>query len=1686
MQNLALNGIKKLFSIRKVRPQKMTDHTPLIAVVGCVGKSSTIDAIGNWLGDETKVAHHTITGTRKKELQASLGALDESKTVACFEFDTFLAEKHLSYLKPGLFDVVIIPSLGTLPYFYAAGLKHLDKVPQALMVSLKPGGALILMREDPYYPWLEAMAKASGIQHILSVGRQSEDDCMIKSYYCERAGSHIALKWKQNTISIKMSWMGEHLCQDACAAMMALDRLNLFDQKMFKKTLAWTVPSGQMEWVAVPLVKGHCYLMLDYASGHLNALVAALVTVGQFPLNELSRRLLVLGPIQGIGRFSVDFYRRLVELIVKCGFVKVYAYGKENKALLEALPHAYRGGYAKTPELLLDDLVPAILQNDTVLVQAGSQALRVELGQLQSLQKKANDRQAKIEQMMQKQSAVVNLRPSLKSEIEIIMLGDTYHGESYQARRKAGNVLEARGYDASFQPFEKLLQTADLRIANLETALGTQQHSPYESQKSYLHQSIPQNAIPSLNQANIDLVSLANNHSFDYGLRGFEQTLNVLDDANIRIIGGGYNRLHASQPCVFQLADSQQYVAILAPYVTHGKKDWDIDCFAQQQHAGVMKGFESEVRAKVIELRQKYLNIFIIVFPHWGQNYAWKSQAQANLAKKWLRSGVDLVIGHGAHMLQEIEQINGKWVAYSIGNFVFNSPGRYKKYKAPPYGLITKLIFNQNQLYVRFYPILTDNRITDYQTRYVNDKEFKHLTKILKSKMSKDDFDQVVFSQDNHGHYLELPSIALSERGENKVLGMLVNITQEPVSFEKNSSFWRYRTLVIHKALEDSPYKIVAYSFADVDEKNKSLIGYEFHGHKLVPIYNPVPILTYNWAVGGRISKKDDSSFRTKLQFYRWMDAHRYPIIPSDRFQDFTRDKWACYLACRDLPYVIQPYTEPYLGTVLQLEQFINTYSVVFIKPQLGNMGNDIITLKKVNAEYQLKHYFRKRSKVYLVADLNAIRKRLAKLVGQRKYIIQQGIEVLKINQRLFDLRLVMLNEGEHWTYVHEIRVGASKSDLSNVSQGGYNCPTEEYLSQFLNPAQIDLLMSKAFKAAKSIAQYLGNLFYPTLNEFAADFALDENHDPYLIEINTKPGLVGVPELFEDYFNQSPEEKKRFQNSLRHGRALAKFLEYHTKYHTLSNLVWFEQLRAYQPLHPDCIHALIALIQEFYFQRPLGDHVEHQLKSDRASRIILISTYDGHYPVIVTLGCGGSLWDAWRNAVPNLPKDAKWVKLDIVSEVEALEDFDYETPLPGEISLDGYAFAQEPRCAFLPETLMAKRWLNREGRLKINRLDFITNTSLDQKQLYRFRTRGFLVKQSTHLNLYRCHQLCPELKSPLLHQSLSHLAKYLLRAQSKNGAFHLPTLIDERDQEFSFQLSNHARVLLSLLEMLVVENNDALLMALRKGFKRLETPMESLLNKWEKRDETKQLGHPTQLALLLLVVVKYLTYKTDVGLKDKAKRMALQLLSYLKSLSLSDPSQRSHANHLMIYAFITWMRFTGDHEQDLYFTDWINNQIDGIQQVSTFHPRNDQWLVLAVCALSIHSQSVQWQDFIKTYIHDWIGEQITSAPYLDWVGGVGVPPNVKQTAGLVMAIMSYYEVFQQHINTQEQRDLRAVVERGARFLVQCQIGPEKAMYLNDPQKAVGGVCHDIFSGQLKLGALHYYAGAISQIIKVFS
>ena len=313
-------------------------------------------------------------------------------------------------------------------------------------------------------------------------------------------------------------------------------------------------------------------------------------------------------------------------------------------------------------------------------------------------------------------------------------------GENYLSKYAKQVLKKAQQSQASYQTFfagiEHVTTNNNLLVANLETPLTNLRKSPWQD-KEYLHWSDPVITPRYLKKNNINLVSLANNHTLDYGEAGLNETLRTLSKASIDVIGAGQNDQSAAEPFhqKFKFKNSEFELLVVAGFEEKSVYEKKYQFYAQKSKPGTNKWNRAAAAKQLKELRRANPNAFIVAYPHWGGNYRWKNKKQTQLAHTLIDHGVDLILGHGSHMLQEIEYYKGRWIFYGLGNFIFNSPGRYHKRGAIPFSLMVQVaiaeVGNKSSLTLNIFPIFTNNRKSKYKNRPLTPTEMAEAKKLL-------------------------------------------------------------------------------------------------------------------------------------------------------------------------------------------------------------------------------------------------------------------------------------------------------------------------------------------------------------------------------------------------------------------------------------------------------------------------------------------------------------------------------------------------------------------------------------------------------------------------------------------------------------------------------------------------------------------------------------------------------------------------------------------------------------------------------------------------------------------------------------------------------------------------------------------------------------------------------------------
>ena len=282
----------------------------------------------------------------------------------------------------------------------------------------------------------------------------------------------------------------------------------------------------------------------------------------------------------------------------------------------------------------------------------------------------------------------------------ILWAGDTLLGDAAQ------DDLDRYGYSWPFEFISPLL-VSDFAIANAEAPI-TNRSRPWDPDQRWSYNANPL-AAAALAEAGFDALGLSNNHAMDRGPRGLRDTRRHLQAHALEPFGGGMYQAQAETPLLVDTPYGMVGVVALS-------LNWGSDRTAGEYHAGTVVLNEESIQ-RGYQLAKAAGARWVTAYVYWGQNYTAVDASQHRWAKMFAQAGYHLVVGHGAHVVQSIEIVEGMPVVYSLGNFVFGTPGRFTP-EYPGYGLLViSQLGPQGFGSLVIHCIQTDNDIVAYQPR---------------------------------------------------------------------------------------------------------------------------------------------------------------------------------------------------------------------------------------------------------------------------------------------------------------------------------------------------------------------------------------------------------------------------------------------------------------------------------------------------------------------------------------------------------------------------------------------------------------------------------------------------------------------------------------------------------------------------------------------------------------------------------------------------------------------------------------------------------------------------------------------------------------------------------------------------------------------------------------------------------
>ncbi|MDP2829176.1 MAG: YheC/YheD family protein [Sulfuricellaceae bacterium] len=357
------------------------------------------------------------------------------------------------------------------------------------------------------------------------------------------------------------------------------------------------------------------------------------------------------------------------------------------------------------------------------------------------------------------------------------------------------------------------------------------------------------------------------------------------------------------------------------------------------------------------------------------------------------------------------------------------------------------------------------------------------------------------------------------------------------------------RVVPMSDTLKELGVELFLFSPHHVDARHAEASGFVLENGDFIQATRSVPRINGNWYFNLYPKEKNPANM-SMAEFIKWGQSRDINVYPSLDFSILVNDKYASYQAISRLIPNVQPYSEIFNFSIAQLEHFLSIHTRVFLKPRYGGHGDGIVVLDRAAKELCARFYLSGMRWLATTTSLTTFILSMKKLTGTAQYIIQTGIDTETYDDRVFDVRVMLVNNGHNWIYFPFIRLGGASNDVSNIGQGGTAEEAVQILEKLYSRPIAEAILANIKHFSMQIASHLSQQFPPGISELALDIVLDKDQRPWLIEINIQPamGFPGVVRkdayylTYQDIFHPNEEEMPVYEKYTKpYGQCLAQY-----------------------------------------------------------------------------------------------------------------------------------------------------------------------------------------------------------------------------------------------------------------------------------------------------------------------------------------------------------------------------------------------------------------------------------------------------------------------------------------------------------------------------------------------------------------
>ncbi|MCS1351631.1 YheC/YheD family protein [Mechercharimyces sp. CAU 1602] len=290
---------------------------------------------------------------------------------------------------------------------------------------------------------------------------------------------------------------------------------------------------------------------------------------------------------------------------------------------------------------------------------------------------------------------------------------------------------------------------------------------------------------------------------------------------------------------------------------------------------------------------------------------------------------------------------------------------------------------------------------------------------------------------------------------------------------------------------------VTVFKPSDLSLGKQLIHGMIFKDQQWTYTKTPLPDIIYNRITSRKI--ENQASIQEALQQLR--NKHNVSI-----FNEKFLNKKQVYDFLKNIPEIRTYLPETYVYQTPLLLPLLNKYHTVFLKPSNGSHGSGVMKVSCPKEVYTIEYTTADGNAITLTFDNHDdILYSLKRKTRRNPYLIQQGLNLVRIQKRSLDFRiLVQKNRQGEWAVTSAVgRIANDQHVVSNLARGGTVLKASDALEEINVPTKPTV--KELCAHAKSIAQSFDQVCPGHFAELGIDLALDNRGKSWLLEINSKP-----------------------------------------------------------------------------------------------------------------------------------------------------------------------------------------------------------------------------------------------------------------------------------------------------------------------------------------------------------------------------------------------------------------------------------------------------------------------------------------------------------------------------------------------------------------------------------------------------